>query len=76
VVADAVAVTSPLILTDRFDWSPTLPGAGDYAVYAKWPAADDRATDAFFWTSASSFTICTESERITSLATATTLARI
>jgi RHS repeat-associated protein len=48
VVADAVAITSPLTLTDRFDWSPTLPSAGDYAVYAKWQAADDRATDATY----------------------------
>ena len=48
VVADAVAITSPLTLTDRFDWSPTLPSAGDYAVYAKWQSALDRATDATY----------------------------
>lgn len=48
VVADAVAITSPLTLTDRFDWSPTLPSAGEYAVYAKWQAAADRATDATY----------------------------
>jgi RHS repeat-associated protein len=48
VVADAVAITSPLTLTDRFDWSPTLPSTGEYAVYAKWQAADDRATDATY----------------------------
>jgi RHS repeat-associated protein len=48
VVADAVAVTPPLSLADHFDWSPTLPSAGDYAVYAKWQAADDRATDATY----------------------------
>lgn len=47
-VADAVAITSPLTLTDRFDWSPTLPGAGEYSVYAKWQAATDRATDATY----------------------------
>lgn len=48
VVADAVAITSPLILTDRFDWNPTLPNAGEYSVYAKWQAAADRATDATY----------------------------
>ena len=35
-------------LAQQFDWSPTLPSAGDYAVYAKWQAADDRATDATY----------------------------
>jgi RHS repeat-associated protein len=48
VVADAVAITSPLNLTDRFDWSPTFPSAGEYAVYAKWQAAEDRAIDATY----------------------------
>ncbi len=48
VVADAVALTAPLTLADRFDWSPTLPSAAEYAVYAKWQAATDRATDATY----------------------------
>jgi len=48
VVADAVAITPPLSLADHFDWSPTLPGAGEYAVFAKWQAAPDRATDATY----------------------------
>ena len=48
VVADAVAITPPLSLADHFDWSPALPSVGDYAVFAKWQAAPDRATDATY----------------------------
>lgn len=48
VVADAVAITPPLSLADQFDWSPALPSTGEYAVYAKWQAAEDRATDATY----------------------------
>lgn len=48
VVADAIAVTPPINLSDKFEWAPTLPAAGEYAVYAKWQAAAGRATDAAY----------------------------
>jgi RHS repeat-associated protein len=48
VVADAIAVTPPISLSDKFEWAPTLPAADDYAVYAKWQAEAGRATDAIY----------------------------
>jgi hypothetical protein len=48
VVADAIAVTPPISLADKFEWAPTLPAAGDYAVYAKWQAEASRASDATY----------------------------
>jgi RHS repeat-associated protein len=48
VVADAIAVTPPISLSDRFEWAPSLPAAGEYAIYAKWQADPSRASDAVY----------------------------
>lgn len=47
VVADAIYVV-PAARTDTYSWAPSLPSAGDYAVYAKWVADAGRASDAVY----------------------------
>ena len=47
VVADAIYVV-PAARTDTYSWAPSLPSAGDYAVYAKWVADGGRASDAVY----------------------------
>jgi RHS repeat-associated protein len=42
VAADAIYYANDNAPPDSFAWAPTLPSAGDYAVYAKWPTG---ATD-------------------------------
>ena len=47
VAADAVAVV-PTGAVDSFTWSPTLPTAGKYQVYASYAPGSDRASDASY----------------------------
>ncbi len=47
VAADAVyVVPTPTGPAGSFTWTPTVPAADSYKVYAKWPADASRATDA------------------------------
>ena len=48
VVADAVYVVKAAQSYDSYSWAPSLPSAGDYAVYAKWAADAGRASDAVY----------------------------
>jgi RHS repeat-associated protein len=45
VAADAIYYANDNAVPDSFTWTPTIPSAGDYAVYAKWPtSATDSGT--------------------------------
>jgi RHS repeat-associated protein len=45
VAADAIYYANDNTVPDSFTWTPTIPSAGDYAVYAKWPtSATDSGT--------------------------------
>ena len=48
VVADAVYLVKKAQVYDSYSWAPSLPSAGDYAVYAKWAADAGRASDAVY----------------------------
>jgi hypothetical protein len=43
VAADAVRVVPERAPTDKFTWTPTIPSAGSYDVYARWVAASANA---------------------------------
>jgi RHS repeat-associated protein len=48
VAADAIYVVPDTVGTDNFAWTPAVPSAGGYRVYARWPALPDNATAATF----------------------------
>jgi hypothetical protein len=48
VAADAIHVVRETVASDAFAWTPTIPGAGSYDLYARWTASSANSSAASY----------------------------